>query len=48
MFIEGAKNDDTVLMSLTGNFDLNEISILTDKMRIPGGDDLKKATKGKK
>ena len=48
MFIEGAKNDDTVLMSLTGTFDLNEISILTDKMRIPGGDDLKKATKGKK
>ncbi len=48
MFIEGAKNEDTVLMSLTGNFDLNEISVLTDKMRIPGGDDLKKATKGKK
>lgn len=48
MFIEGAKNDDTVLMSLTGDFDLNEISILTDKMRIPGGDDLKKATKNKK
>jgi hypothetical protein len=48
MFIEGAKNDDTILMSLTGNFDLNEISVLTDKMRIPGGDDLKKATKGKK
>jgi hypothetical protein len=48
MFIEGAKNDDTILMSLTGNFNLNEISILTDKMRIPGGDDLKKATKGKK
>jgi hypothetical protein len=34
-------------MSLTGNFDLNEISILTDKMRIPGGDDLKRATKEK-
>lgn len=48
MFIEGAKNNDTVLMSLTGNFDLNEISILTDKMRIPGGDDLKKATKNRK
>jgi uncharacterized protein DUF4252 len=48
MFIEGAKNDDTVLMSLTGDFDLNEISVLTDKMRIPGGDDLKKATKGSK
>lgn len=48
MFIEGSKTEDTVLMSLTGDFDLNEISILTDKMRIPGGDDLKKATKGKK
>lgn len=48
MFIEGVKSEDTVLMSLTGNFDLNEISVLTDKMRIPGGDDLKKATKSKK
>lgn len=48
MFIEKAKNDDTVLMSLTGDFTLSEISILTDKMKIPGGDDLKKATKGKK
>lgn len=49
MFIDGANNtDETVLMSLTGNFDLNEISILTDKIRIPGGDDLKKATKAKR
>lgn len=48
MFIEGGKGEDTVLMSLTGNFDLNEISTLTDKMRFPGGDDLKKATKGAK
>lgn len=48
MFIEGSKGDDTVLMSLTGDFDLNEISILTDKMRFPGGDVLKKAAKGSK
>ncbi len=48
MFIEGSKGDDTVLMSLTGDFDLNEISVLTDKMRFPGGDDLKKAAKGSK
>jgi hypothetical protein len=49
MFIEGgSKSNETVLMSLTGNFDLNEISVLTDKMRIPGGEDLKRATKGKK
>ncbi|RRJ92481.1 DUF4252 domain-containing protein [Flavobacterium macacae] len=48
MFIEGGGKDETVLMSLTGNFDLNEISMLTDKMNIPGGDALKKGTKGKK
>ena len=48
MFIEGSnKENETVLMSLTGSFDLSEISILTDKMKIPGGDDLKKATVGK-
>ncbi|MFV8269691.1 DUF4252 domain-containing protein [Flavobacterium sp. GT2N3] len=48
MFIEGAKNDDTVLMSLKGNFDLDELSVLTNKMKIPGGEDLKNATKGNK
>ena len=48
MFIDGAKNDDTVLLSLTGNFDLNEIAVLTDKMKLPGGTDLKKASKAKK
>lgn len=48
MFIDGSKNDETVIMSLTGNFTLSEISLLTDKMRIPGGDELKKATRGKK
>lgn len=45
MFIEGAGSSDTVLMSLTGNFDLNEISLLTDKMKLPGGNELKKASK---
>jgi len=49
MFMEGSsKGNETVLMSLTGDFDLNEISVLTDKMKIPGGDELKKVTKGKK
>lgn len=49
MFIQGAdiKGDDTVLMSLTGDFDLNDISSLTNKMNIPGGDALKKASKSK-
>lgn len=48
MFIEGAGDQETVLMSLTGDFDLNELSILTDKMKLPGGDDLKKAAKNYK
>jgi hypothetical protein len=47
MFIEGGSKQNRFDV-IDGNFDLNEISILTDKMRIPGGDDLKKATKGKK
>ena len=39
MFIEGsAKGNQTVLMSLTGDFDINEISTLTNRMNIPGGD----------
>lgn len=48
MFIEdnGASNE-TILMSLTGNFDLNELSVLTDKMNLPGGNVLNKTGKGK-
>jgi len=45
MFIEGGGKEQSVLMSLTGNFDLDELSALTDKMNLPGGDELKKAGK---
>lgn len=49
MFIEGGSpKDDTVLMSLTGNFDLSELSVLTDNMNLPGGDALKKGAKSSK
>jgi hypothetical protein len=48
MFIEGVKGGQTVLMSLTGDFDLNDISMLTEKMNLPGGDALNKAGKGGK
>jgi hypothetical protein len=48
MFVEGTGKEETVLMSLLGDFDLNELSVLTDKMNLPGGDDLKKASKGSK
>lgn len=47
MFVEGSnvKDAGTVVLSLTGNFSLDEISMLTEKMSLPGGDDLKKASK---
>jgi hypothetical protein len=48
MFVQGSGTEETVLMSLIGDFDLNELSVLTDKMNLPGGDDLKKASKGAK
>jgi hypothetical protein len=48
MFIEGnTRDNETILFSLTGNFNLDEISALTEQMNLPGGDDLKKASKGK-
>lgn len=48
MFIEGVKGGQTVLMSLTGDFDLNDISMLTEKLNLPGGDALNKAGKSGK
>lgn len=48
MFIEGSGKSQTVLLSLTGNFDLDELSALTDKMKLPGGEQLNKAGKGSK
>lgn len=47
MFVEGTgvKGSDTVLMSLTGDFDINEISLLTKRMNLPGGEVLNDATK---
>ncbi|WP_282786707.1 DUF4252 domain-containing protein [Flavobacterium croceum] len=43
LFIEGSGKDESVIMSLTGNFSLEELSALTDKMNLPGGEVLKKA-----
>lgn len=45
LFVEGNKTDDTVLMTITGDFDLNEVPALTDKMKIPGSAELRKAVK---
>ncbi len=47
--INGKKREfETVLLSLTGDIDLRQISKMTEKMNVPGGDKLNKAGKGKK
>ena len=48
LFTEGSGSEESVLMSLIGNFKLNELSLLTDKMKLPGREDLKKASKANK
>ncbi len=44
MFVKSDDNQ-TVIVSLKGDIDLNQISKLTEKMNIPGGEHLNKATK---
>ncbi|WP_228851169.1 DUF4252 domain-containing protein [Aegicerativicinus sediminis] len=47
--INGKKREiETVLLSLTGDIDLNQISKITSKMNVPGGDKLKKVEKANK
>ncbi|MFD1064245.1 DUF4252 domain-containing protein [Winogradskyella litorisediminis] len=44
--INGKKREvETVVLSLTGDIDLRQISKLTNQMNLPGGDQLKKAGK---
>ncbi|MCK8479428.1 DUF4252 domain-containing protein [Psychroserpens algicola] len=46
--INGKKREvETVLLSLTGDIDLRQISKLTSQMNMPGGEQLKKAGKQK-
>ena len=44
MFSDGSGQAETIILMLTGNFSLNEISAITDKMNLPGGSALKKAS----
>ena len=45
MVIEGSDTQQSVLMYLKGNFSLSEVAVLTDKLKIPGGDVLKEGSK---
>ncbi len=49
MFIEGSPADpETVILSLTGLFNIEDLSVLSDKMNLPAGNQIKKATQKKK
>ncbi len=46
MFIEGnSKDTSNVILSLTGEFNLSEITTLTERMSLPGKEELEKASK---
>lgn len=45
MFVDGSANQQSILMYIKGDFSLDEISILTHKLKLPGGDILKRASK---
>ena len=50
MFVkDGGENSDkeSVIISLTGDIDLKQISKLTEKMDLPGGEHLEKANENK-
>lgn len=47
MFVKDSEKSskESVIISLTGDIDLNQIAKLTDKMDLPGGEHLEKASK---
>ena len=47
MFLEGTEGDEpmTVILSITGEIDLSQLSKLTSDLKVPGAEELKKANK---
>ena len=46
MLVRGRlSSDETVLLSLNGDIDLRTLAVLTDQLNVPGGKQLKKASK---
>lgn len=43
MCIETIKDNETIVMLLLGDFQMKEVSVLTDKMKIPGGTEINKS-----
>ncbi|KAA1242791.1 DUF4252 domain-containing protein [Aquimarina sp. RZ0] len=48
MFMEGMENDggpNTVILTITGDIDLKQVSKIADHLNVPGGEELKKVKK---
>lgn len=48
MFMEGMENDggpNTVVLTITGDIDLRQVSKIADHLNVPGGEELKKVKK---
>ena len=43
LFVEGAANEETVVFSLTGLIDLNEVAFLSERLKLPGKAAIQKA-----
>ncbi|WP_109299225.1 DUF4252 domain-containing protein [Aquimarina sp. AU474] len=50
MFLDGVKENgdgpDTVVLTITGDIDLKQVSKIADHLNVPGGEELKKVKKG--
>lgn len=48
MTVDGGKNAEMVVLSLTGLFNIEDLSLLSDRMDLPAKEQIKNATKKKK
>lgn len=48
LLVEGVAPDETVLFSLTGEIDLNEVAFLGDRLKLPGKEAIKKVVLAQK
>jgi len=48
LHLEGAGNQETMLFSLTGNINLDEVAFLSERLKLPGKEAIQRAVKGSK
>jgi hypothetical protein len=48
LFVESSTAEDTVLFSLRGTIDLNEVAFLSERLKLPGKEAIQRAVKGSK